>query len=1040
MDQSRMLRALDHHVPATRGLCSPAGLLAALLVASTPSVAADIQYNRDIRPILAENCFACHGPDSAARKADLRLDKREVAIEMGAIVPGDVESSELVARVLADSELEIMPPPHSTKKLTDAQKQVLKSWVASGAEYEPHWSLIAPVRSDPPRVQNEAWIKNPIDRFTLSKIEERGLTPAPEADKRTLARRVSLDLTGLPPDPALVEQFVSDTSDDAYESLVDQLLAMPAWGEHRARGWLDAARYADTHGYHFDNFREMWSYRDWVIDAFNDNLPFDVFTTEQLAGDLLPDRTLEQQVASGFNRCNMTTNEGGTIPEEYLVLYTRDRTETVSQVFLGLTTGCAVCHDHKYDPITQREFYELAAFFNNTTQNAMDGNIKDTPPIVFVPPDADRGRWDALQSELAATRAQIEERRKAARAEFDSWLASATTDALARFVPQDALAFRARLDPRDDRAADSIDPTGPAVVSADSGNFEKDQPFSFGAWIRPTKKGLTGSAIARMDDREGFRGWDLWIENNRPGTHLINTWPSDALKVVTSTELLEGRWSHVFITYDGSGRAAGVKIYIDGAPQPTTATTDKLNSSIKTDVPLKVGQRHTKAVLRDALFSDVRVYTRSLDPGQVADLAGSSRALDLLALATDSRPAEDVDKAFDWWVDSQDGPSKELVARRSVLEGEEAAIKSRGTIAHVMNEREEPAMAYILFRGEYDKRRDSVNPDTPDALPAMPASAPRNRLGLAQWLLDEANPLTARVTVNRFWQEVFGTGLVRTSGDFGVSGELPSHPELLDWLALEFRDSGWDVKAFFKLIVTSAAYRQAAITTPEKLEKDRDNRLLSRGPRFRMEAEMIRDSVLATAGLLVPKVGGPSVKPYQPEGVWEAVAMPESNTKSYTPDEGDNRYRRSLYTFWKRAAPPALMEIFNAPNREVCTVRRERTNTPLQALATLNDPEFIEAARKLAAQALDKAGANDLERLDYMALRILARPWREDERSILTESLDSLRSFYQSHAGEAEALMTVGPMKVEPVPTISELAAWTMLANQVLNLDEALNK
>ena len=524
----------------------------------------------------------------------------------------------------------------------------------------------------------------------------------------------------------------------------------PQWGEHRARYWLDAARYADTNGYHFDNFREAWAFRDWVIGAFNRNLPFDRFTIEQLAGDLLPGSTLDQQVASGFNRCNATTNEGGSIPEEYKVFYTRDRTETVAQVWLGLTANCAVCHDHKFDPMTQREFYELSAFFNNTTQPIMDGNIKDTPPTVFVPAAADREHWRELSSERSVLQGQLDAFRQSARSDLTQWL------------------------------------------------------------------------DARVKAKE--------------------------------------------------------------------------KSSSKTPLP----------------------------------------------------PRRDLVRLIKHWL-VRDAPANAVRVRLANLQQEEAPLKKRGTMAHVMHESTEPAMAFLLYRGEYDKRRESVKPDTPNMLPPMPADLPRNRLGLAQWLVRPENPLTARVTVNRFWQEVFGTGLVRTTGDLGISGELPSHPELLDWLAIEFRESGWDVKHLFRLMVQSATYRQAATVTPEKREKDPQNRLLSRGPRFRMDGEMIRDAALFASGLLSGELGGPSVKPYQPEGVWEAVAMPESNTHFYRPDHGERLYRRSLYTFWKRAAPPASFEIFNAPSREVCTVRRERTNTPLQALVTLNDPQFVEAARSIGS-------------------------------------------------------------------------------------------
>jgi hypothetical protein len=1003
--------------------------------------AGTLEYNRDIRPILAENCFPCHGPDSAARKADLRLDQRAAAVESGAITPRDPASSELITRINSSNPKEAMPPRSLRKTLTAHQKETLRRWIDEGAEYQLHWSLIPPKRPALPAVKDRAWIRNPIDCFILARLEQQGLRPAPEADRRTLARRVSLDLTGLPPCPADVEAYASDRSAEAYAKFVDRLLESPHWGEHRARYWLDVARYADTHGYHFDNFREMYTYRDWVISALNQNMPFDRFTIEQLAGDLLPNRTLDQQIASGFNRCNMTTNEGGTIPEENLVNYTRDRTETVSQVWLGLTANCAVCHDHKFDPLTQREFYEMAAFFNNTTQSAMDGNVKDTPPSVFVPGASDRDRWPALLQKLASTRSAIGARAVVARPEFEKWLSIQNRDSLALLIPARDLRLSLGLGPRDDASSrTSQGQTRPDFESADSGDFERKDAFSFGAWIKLPRAGLVGSVVARMDDQHDYRGWDLWIENNKVATHIVNKWPDNALKVAAGSEIPLNMWTHVFVTYDGSSQAAGVKIYINGDPQPTEIAANQLNNTIRTTVPLKLGQRHTTSRLDEVGISDLRIYRQALASQEVTDLVAGSRTLSLLARPAKERPKAEVDALLAWWLKTRDPSSKDLQARLSGLEQEESSIRARGTMAHVMQERSEQAMAFILYRGEYDKRRSQVKPDTPDVLPPMPRDLPRNRLGFAQWLLRPEQPLTARVTVNRFWQEVFGAGLVRTVGDLGVSGELPSHPELLDWLAVEFRESGWDVKRLIRLFVTSATYRQSAASTPEKVEKDPQNRLLSRGPRFRLDGEVIRDYALATSCLLVDKVGGPSVKPYQPEGVWEAVAMPESDTRNYQRDRGEGLYRRSLYTFWKRSAPPASLEVFNAPSREVCTVRRERTDTPLQALVTLNDPQYIEAARALAQLTLAQAGDSHDSRIDFMARRLLIRPLRPEELRIALASVERLIAFYQSHPEDATKVLAVGELKPQPGQEPALVAGWTMLANQLLNLDEVLNK
>src|SRR3954468_2311443 len=962
------------------------------------SSAADtaLQYNRDVRPILFENCLSCHGPDSASRQADLRLDKLEVAVEKKAIVPGKPDQSEMIRRILSDDADEQMPPPATKKKLTDAQNQLLQRWIKEGATYQPHWSLIAPVRPVVPKNATTAtWAHNPIDNFVVAKLESVGLTPAPEADRRTLVRRVSLDLTGLPPSPEVLEGFVKDETPDAYERLVDRLMASPKWGEHRGRYWLDAARYGDTHGIHIDNYREMWSYRDWVIDAINKNMPFDQFTIENLAGDLLRNATLEQKLGSGFNRCNITTSEGGAIDEEYAVLYARDRVETTTKVWMGLTAGCAVCHNHKFDPLKQREFYELAAFFNNTTQKPMDGNIKDTPPIVMVPQRQDFARWEQLQKEVPAAKSFVDSRRKNAKPDFNAWLARAKpeevagempTTGLELYAPLDDGAAKVRFELRGQRADKPLPATaewrpgragtkaaylnqGAVLEVPGAGDFENTQSFSYSAWVKLPANDGSGSILARMNEDDNFRGYDLWVEGRRIGAHIINQWPANAVKVVTRDQIPADQWVHVAVTYDGTKKAAGVHVYINGESKPTNVLGDTLSGTIRTTVPLKIGQRNKSAPLSGAFVQDVRVYSRRLADGDVASLARSALSA-VVAAPPEKRTQADLDSLYSWWLTSLDDSYQKLSKKHDALVREQAEIQARSTSGYVMQEKPEKPIAFVLNRGEYDQRKDQVSAGTPAMLPPFPADLPRNRLGLAKWMLRPEHPLTARVTVNRFWSEIFGNGLVKTPGDFGVTGELPSHPELLDWLAVEFRESGWDVKKLFRLMVTSATYRQSAALTKEKLEKDADNRLLSRGPRFRMDAEMVRDYALAASGLLSEKIGGPSVRPYQPEGVWEAVAMPDSNTRNYKRDTGEALYRRSLYTFWKRSAPPASMEIFNAPTREVCTVRRERTDTPLQALVTLNDVQFVEAARYLSQQVM-KCGDKWEDRADFLAKRLL---------------------------------------------------------------------
>ena len=1047
-----------------------APLLAAFAAAS--SVAGDVSYNKDIRPILVENCFSCHGADSASRKAELRLDHRDEAVESGAIVPGDPDSSVMLDRVFSDDPEEVMPPPALKKTLTAGQKELLKRWIAEGSEYEPHWSFIPPKRPDSPAVKHEAWVKNPIDRFILARLEAEGLAPAQEADRRTIARRVALDLTGLPPDPVVVDAFVADPAPDAYERLVDSLLASLEWGEHRGRYWLDYARYADTHGIHIDNFREMWTYRQWVVGAFNRNLPFDQFTILQLAGDLVqdhgpspsPDQILDNRIASGFNRCNITTSEGGAIDEEYLVLYARDRTETTSAVWMGLTTGCAVCHDHKFDPLSQREFYELAAFFNNTTQKAMDGNVRDTPPILTVPAPEDRVRFAALEGEIPAAKAAVEARTQAARPEFESWVKSFTADSIAAMLPRETPLVRLPLAegsgstthvsllgketdlPLTASTTWQAGPSGSPAVMLDgraaelpgSGDFERDEPFSLTFWLRPPGGGPSGAVIARMDESQEHRGWDIWMEDRRIAMHLIHSWPEEAVKIVAEAQLPADAWTLVSVTYDGTGKAEGVTVSYDGKPQKPRIDKNQLHEkSIKTSAALTVGSRSKGGDLKGVGLADLSIWGRTLSAEEVAACWRAHRLRSIVPLPPDERVAAAGD-LYDGWL-LADEQHKTLSATVGTLEAEMATLKKRGTIAHVMHEKTDMAKAHVLERGEYDKRKDEVQPETPGMLPPFPESLPRNRLGLAQWLLLQDHPLTTRVTVNRFWQEVFGTGLVKTSGDFGITGELPIHPELLDWLAVEFREGGWDVKRLFRLMVTSAAYRQAATATPEKLTKDASNRLLSRGPRFRMDAEMVRDHALASSGLLVRQIGGPSVRPYQPEGVWEAVAMEGSDTRNYVRDKGEGLYRRSMYWFWKRSAPPASMDIFNAPSRENCCVKRERTNTPLQALVTLNDPQFVEAARVLADRALELAAGDDDQRLEFIAERLLARRFSADELPVVKKSLADLAAWYAAHPDEAKQLIAVGDSKPRATDA-AQLASWTMLTNELMNLDEVLCK
>ncbi len=1030
-----------------------------------------LQYNRDIRPILADHCFACHGADSAARKADLRLDQREVAIEFGAIEPGSTAASELIARILTEDAELVMPPPETKKYLTARQKEILQQWIAAGAEYQKHWAFLAPQRSAPPEVRNVPWSKNAIDRFVLAELERRDLHPAAEADPRTLFRRLSLDTTGLPPSPADAVQFERDyreLGDVALESWLTRLMDSPAWGEHRGRYWLDAARYADTHGMHFDNYREMWPYRDWVIRAFNANVPFDQFTVQQLAGDLLEDPTPEQLIATGFQRCNMTTNEGGTIDEENVALYASDRVQTLGWVYLGLTTNCCQCHDHKFDPLTAKDYYALAAFFRNTTQQPKDGNVKDgRGPVLVVASAEDLPRWTALPEEIASAVKQREQRKQDAGPAFQEWLSSATSDSFADQIPtKDLVANLPLNEGTGNKVANLVDrqqieTAGNLTWMADgklgaapiikqdatfdlgeTADFELDQKFSFGAWVRVNKEG-SAAIIAKLDEGASHRGWDLWQQGRSLAVHLSDHWPDNALKVITKKAVLEtGKWQHVFATYDGSGKASGVKIFVDGKKQPVKAESETLKeyATIRTSTHLQIGQRSSGSVL-DGAVQDVRVYARAVSAVEIQQIIDLVPMQTLMAVSAQERSEAQQAALLQYYLDQHDSQFAELAKSAFELESEREAIRSRSPVTHIQEERQDSmALANILMRGEYDRPGEQVMADTPAALHALPDGAPRNRLGLAQWITARDNPLTARVVVNRFWQQLFGRGLVETSEDFGVMGGLPSHPELLDWLAVEFMESGWDVKHLFKLMLTSATYRQAAVTTPEKLERDRDNVLLSRGPRYRMDAEMVRDYALATSGLLAPKMFGPGVKPYQPEDIWEIVGLPTSDTRKYVQDSGESLYRRTLYSFWKRMAPPPNLEAFNAPSREVCTVRRERTNTPLQALVTLNDPQFVEAARSLAQQALKAGGDESSKIIEQLAQHVLLRELTTTEKTLLLDDFQQFITYYLAHPQEAKSLLGVGESPRDETLDPSQLAAWTMVSNELLNLDETLNK
>ena len=1062
--------ASTSHTPVTAvqapaaSLASPSSTPAPVASGSTATSpgstapAATLSFNDHIQPILSENCYACHGPDSATREGKLRLDRFEDATmargdHEPAIVPGRPDVSPVIERILSDDPDERMPPANAHKSLKPTEIALLRQWIAEGAVYQPHWSLIAPQRPAVPAAGRN-WARNPIDAFVAATHAQQRLTAAPEETPARLLRRVTFDLTGLPPTPESLAAFTANPSASAYEKEVDRLLASDASAEHFARHWLDAVRYADTHGIHIDNYRSIWPYRDWVVDAYRRNLPYDQFTVEQIAGDLLPGATLDQKVATGFNRCLPTTSEGGAIPAEYEAIYAKDRVETVSTVWLGLTTSCAACHDHKFDPISTREFYSLTAFFRDNTMPAMDGNVAETEPSLFVPAAADRTRWEELEAELAKTKSALQQRRAAGEADFARWLATAThlplppvdhTVLLHR--PLLGKATAAGAEPAPDHIAGPFGPapslSAAAQVLGPPLPLRRDGQFAFSLMIRVTEK-PSGSVVSSRGSEASAPGWEVFLDQGRPGLWVSEGGSTTPIRSVGKLPLTPGSWHHLMLLFDGSGsRNRLIDVWIDGKDVANQGVPRAFRTDIEPPAPLRLGSapESTSGLTGGTVHvQDLRQFDRGFAGPEIKALAEGVSAFESLSPGSTERTPAQLERLRLAYFAGADAPSLQLAALRDGLQAEARVLRRRGGVTLVMEEKKDSApFAHVLVRGEYSQLGERVPAATPAVLPALPAGEPANRLTLARWLFTPDHPLTARVTVNRVWQQLFGTGLVESSGDFGITGSRPSHPALLDWLAVEFRESGWDHRRLVRLLVTSATYRQSAAVSPALLERDPANRLLARGPRHRLDAEVLRDQALAASGLLVDRRGGPPVRPYQPEGIWEDVAMKESTTRFYRQDRGEALYRRSLYTFWKRTAPPPAMDILNAPSREVSCVRRDRTNTPLQALVTLNDPAFVEAARQLAAQALGRRTTFDA-RLDHVSLRLLGRTLAADERAVVKTLVDDALAVYQRTPAKAAELLAIGESAADPKLPAVELAAWTLAASQVMNLDESLTK
>ena len=1064
------------------------------------TAAAQMDFNRDVRPILSDHCYACHGPDEGKRKAGLRLDQKESALgelKSGsrAIVPGDLGHSALVERVTSTDPDEVMPPPKEGKALTREQIDTLVAWVKEGAPWKNHWSFIPPEKPPLPEVKQGSWPANEIDRFILARIEKAGFSPASEADRPALLRRVTFDLTGLPPTPEEVDAFLGDTEPNAFEKVVDRLLASKHYGERMTMNWLDLARYADTSGYHFDGVRFMWLWRNWVIDAFNENKPYGVFTVEQLAGDLLPNATRDQRLATGFVRNNMTNDEGGADPDEYLNKYVADRVSTTGAIWLGMTVACAECHDHKFDPLKTKEFYGLYAFFHNVPEKGLDRIRTDNPPprlpvptmeqafqfveAEFTLKDAEKTLQDR-SNELGETQEKWERETVAgppekpdntglaARLTFDDTLTvlsntasgaapgetNGPTGSAAKFVRDDQPEFA------DGRLGKALKFDGKMHV--DLGpvvSFDSTNTFSYSAWVR-IQGG--GAILSKMEKGPAFRGFDFYINDNRLEVHLVHRYPDDAIKV-KSKEKFEGEnWRHVLATYDGSGKAAGVKLYVNGKLREVETEKDVLKGSIANDEPVRIGSRQGESHFKGQL-DDVRFYDRALEAEDARLIAFEG----MLPIITKSRGKRSDEERTDLQRFYKENYAVDYLRSEAALakaRKEKSDLFAAIPTSMIMEEMNPPRETYRLVRGDFRNKGERVYPSTPAYLPPIRKAKAGNekgqlkldfaetktgsdwtpsRLDLAAWLVSPENPLTARVTVNRYWAMLFGTGLVKTINDFGSQGEWPSHPELLDWLACRFRDGDptaakavapWDVKALVRLMVTSKTYRQSTVATPEKMERDPYNRLLARSPRMQLEAEFVRDNALAVSGLLNAKIGGPSVKPYQPPGLWDGT------DSVFVQDHGTDLYRRGMYVFWRRSAHYPAFATFDAPNREVCTFFRQRTQTPLQSLVLMNDPAFVECARGLAQRVM-KEEPSDLSRRLARAFRLtLGRVPESDEIATLQRTYEQQLAAFEADPKKAEELLKVGESKVPESMDRVKLAATTAVANVLLNLNETITR
>ncbi|WP_460672785.1 DUF1553 domain-containing protein [Larkinella ripae] len=1018
-----------------------------------------VDYNLHVKPILSDKCFFCHGPDKASQKGGLELATREGAMaalkkaknKKHAIVPGDLAESEVYYRLITKDEDEMMPPKSSNRVLTNYEKAVLLKWIEQGAEYKPHWALIKPEKPALPTVKNANWPKNPIDYFVLGKMEEKGLTPSPEADKENLLRRVTLDLTGLPPTVEEEEAFLADSSPNAYEKIVDRLLKSPHYGEKMAVDWLDVSRYADTHGYTVDRYRPMWPWRDWVIKSFNQNQPFNQFITWQLAGDLLPNATREQRLATGFNRNHSQNMEGGIINEEFRVEYVADRANTVGTALMGMTMECARCHDHKFDPISQKDYYSLFAFFNNVDEAGQISwdDAMPVPTMLLTQPKHD-SLLRFLDARIKTAETALNQTVQQEQPAFAQWQAKTGTtlsfdyrkglqahftfDKLAngKFVNEVSRKDSGRvLDPVlvPGKRGNAFQSNGDDILTlGEVGIFNRSQPFTIGVWVHIPKE-VNKAALVHKGNGDilyNFRGYFLNLRDGKAELLMAHTWPYNNIIRIGKQVLPKEKWLQLTMTYDGSSKANGLRLFVDGKEAALVTEKDNLYKDILfkgKQTGLMVGADMRGPGFKKGLFDDLVVYNRALTAPEVLALAQSGQQL---------TPSPD------YYLSTVSASYQQQRDELQKIRAERNRVVEEVPEVMVMEEMKTPRTTHLLKRGVYDAPGERVQPDVPASVLPFPKEYPRNRLGLANWLLHPDNPLTARVVVNRYWQTYFGTGLVKSANNFGNQGNLPTHPELLDWLAVQFRTgaggtSPWNVKALQKLIVLSATYRQSSRGKPDLLKKDPENTWLARGPLYRLTAEMIRDNALSSSGLLSGRLGGESVKPYQPEGLWAV------NNTTYEQDTGEKLYRRSLYTFWRRTNPPPSMNTFDAPSRSYCVVQRQKTSTPLQALVLLNDPQFVEAAKVVAARSFERYTALP-DRLTQVFRLLTSRKPVAKELAILTSLYEQEYRKFRQNPAKMQGWLQAGEYKLTKTDEMPALAAGAVVASTVMNSEAFITK